>query len=122
MADITGTLLRIILNYRDKNAIGAGTDHPLPAGAVPLLQTPLSAQFDQFWNGTVDPNFKTQRDRAIDQVVGNLKAQGASNISGGFPATGPLQAAVGEPASFSFNAGDVTGNLFLEYALPGASF
>jgi hypothetical protein len=48
MADITGTLLTVIQNYRDKNAIGVGTDHPLPAGAVPLLQTPLIAQFDQF--------------------------------------------------------------------------
>jgi hypothetical protein len=89
---------------------------------VPLLQTPLSGQFDQFWNGTVDASLKTQRQRAIDQVVDILKAQGASSISGGFPATGPLHAAVGAPDSFSINGGDARGNLFLEYALPGVSF
>ena len=77
---------------------------------------------DQFWSVTKDRANKTMRDLAKDQVVANIMASrkpAPTNIDGSFPATGPLQAGVGQA---SFDDGTTVGNLFLIYSLPGESF
>jgi hypothetical protein len=57
----------------------------------------------------------------VEQAVNELKAKGADRINGGFPTTGTLQGADG-PGFFVVDGSEVKGNLFLTYALQGASF
>src|ERR1700720_3273194 len=117
LTDITGTFLRVLLNYREKDAT-VSNDHPIPTASLPpLLKIPLNQTIDQFWSVTKDSSNKTLRDGAVDQVAAMLA--GTSNINGNFPSSGSLEAGVG-PASF--DAGALLGNLFLIYGLPGENF
>lgn len=125
LQDISDQSLQIVLNFRDKDAPSA-TDHPipsvfLPADAQQLLTTPVSKMFDDFWNGTKDAQGKTLADRAVDQVAAKIRANrpDATNIGGGFPVRGTLQAEAFEPQTV---AGIRRSVLVLNYALSQAKF
>jgi len=130
LIDITGKPLRILLNFREKAAIGpTGTDHPFSTGLLPpsaqqLIQTPLNQMIDKFWSGTKDSSNKTMRDRAGDTVIIQIqqavqsRGETPSDVSGSFPATGTLGA--------NAMQGKINGIsrtvIFLDYALPGEIF
>jgi hypothetical protein len=126
--NITGKPLRILLNFRDKNA-AAVTDHSIPLTLLPpnvraLLQTPISQMIDTFWSGTKDSNGKTMRDRALAQTVAQIQAgarsagQTATGITGTFPLTGTLSAEA-QHGSSGPNAQTL---VLLVYSMPGDNF
>jgi len=126
--NINGKPMRVLLNFRDKNA-NAATDHPIPLTLLPanvqrLLQTPLNQMIDSFWSGTRDSNGKTMRDRSVDQAIAQIKSgaqsagQTATNISGGFPLTGTLTA----EAQHGGSGDNIQTLVLLVYSMPGENF
>jgi hypothetical protein len=120
--DTTGTLLRVIRTYREKDA-NAAADHVIPPQFLPaVLQAPLSQFIDQFWSVTKDLNSNTARDVATNEVVKQIQDNGGAEIQGSFPLTGRLFALVSKRSFVLESIRHVVPILDLVYSLPGAVF
>lgn len=128
VADITGTLLQILVNFVPKGTSAAqdvavlqyATEFGLPPSLITQLQTPLSQTGDYVWSQEKDANGKTMRDRAAAAIVSNISgAVSASyDVGAALPATGILRSIV---LSGSLTDPDLSQLIFLSYELIGIS-
>jgi len=128
VADITGTLLQILVNFVPKGAGAAqdvavlqyATELGLPPQLITQLQTPLSQTGDDVWSQEKDANGKTMRDRAAAAIVSNISSAvpTAYDIGSALPATGILRSIV---LSGSLTDADLSQLIFLSYELIGIS-
>jgi hypothetical protein len=120
--DVTGTLVRVLRTYREKNGSGSSDHVTPPVFLPPALQAPLSQSIDQFWGVTRDSQNKTPRDIARDKAVQNLANTAASDIDGNFPLTGRLFALVAKRSFLVDGERHLVPILDLVYSLPHADF
>jgi hypothetical protein len=122
-SNIDGTVIGVLLNYREEDAITL-TDHQVPATLLPssLLQIPLSQFMNNFWGVDKDKQNTTARERATSAAVAGLQGIKAQNIDGAFPQTGRLFAVVDKHTVIIDESPQVVPQLLLVFSLPNASF